>query len=263
MVWLPPKKEAAKVSELQVALDPLNPGQFFACCGLFEMIALEEPHALARFELDASRPRTAQFCVSTGVDLKSVLARLRVANAEFPDTGDAAIRPATISHNGTRLELDWWLDPFREKSGNLKCWAGQVTTSNLFSELLPMLDEASHGADLFNRPRMAKAKFGVDPRSAWNALDFGFSPNEHGADAATFPAVEVLAAIGLQGFRPKADRRDGVRYALWLEPLPAAVARMAFRAPWPGLPRREFEFSIAKRRQSYKYFTFAKEKQEQ
>ncbi len=251
------------MSELEVILDPLNPGQFFACCGLFETIVLEEPHALARFELDASRPRAAQFSVSTSIELKSVLARLRGANAEFPDKEvEAAIRPATISYNGIRMELDWWLDPFREKSGNLKCWAGQVTTANLFSELLPMLDETSQGADLFNRPRMAKAKFGVDPRSAWNALDFGFSPNEHGADAATFPAVEVLAAIGLQGFRPKADRRDGVTYALWQEPLPAAVARVAFRAPWPGLPRREFDFSIAKRGQSYKYFTFAKEKQE-
>ena len=123
-----------------------------------------------------------------------------------------------------------------------------------------MLDEGSQGTDLFNLPRMTKAKFGVDPRSAWKALDFGYSPNEHDTDAATFPAVEVLAAIGLQGFRPQAGRRERVSYALWQEPLPATVARMAFRAPWFGLRYREFEFSIAKRGQSYKYFTFAKEK---
>jgi CRISPR-associated protein Csx14 len=264
MVWFPRRKEAEKVSEMRISLDPLNPGQFFACCGLFETIVHEEDNALARFELDASRPRAAVFCVETRVELQGVLARLRAASAEFPDKKvEAAIRPATISYNGSRIELDWWLDPFREKAGNLKCWAGQVTTENLFSELLPMLDEASQGAHLFERWLMTKAKFGVDPRSAWNALDFGFSPNEHGADAATFPAVEVLAAIGLQSFRPKLDRRNGISYssyALWQEPLPAAVARMAFRAPWLGLGCREYEFSIAKRGQSYKYFTFAKEK---
>jgi CRISPR-associated protein Csx14 len=194
--------------------------------------------------------------------LKTVLASLRAATTEFPDKDvELSIRPARLLYNGCRIELDWWLDPFRGKPVNLKCWAGQVTTANLFSELLPMVDENSQGTELFNRPNMTKAKFGVDPRSAWNALDFGFSPNEHGSDAATFPAVEVLAAIGLQGFRPKAESREGVSYALWQEQLPAAIARMAFRAPWSGLGCREFEFSIAKRGQSYKYFTFAKEKQ--
>jgi CRISPR-associated protein Csx14 len=248
------------VSDLRISLDPLNPGQFFACCGLFELIHLEERGALARFDVDASRPRTAEFLVETSLDLKTMLGRLRTAKAEFPDGKiEAAIRPAAIPYNGCALTLDWWLDEFREKAVNLKCWAGQVTTGNLFSELLPLLGEEGSGLDLFTRPAMTKAKFGVDPRSAWNTLDFGFSPNEQGKDAATFPAVEILAAIGLQDFRPKVERRKGIFYSLWQNPLPAPVARLAFRSPWPGLSYRGFSFEIAKRGQSYKYFTFAKE----
>jgi CRISPR-associated protein Csb3 len=104
---------------------------------------------------------------------------------------------------------------------------------------------------------MTKTKFGVDPRSAWNTRDLGFSPNEQGRDSATFPTVEILAAIGLQGFRPNSDRRIGVQYSLWKTPLPASVARLAFREPWDGLPHSKYQFSIAKRGQSYKYFTFA------
>jgi CRISPR-associated protein Csx14 len=247
------------VADLKIRMDPLNPGQFFACCGLLDLIDLEGPGALAHFTFDPARPRVAHLVVGADVSLRAVIAGLKSAKARFPDEGGkapVAIRPAVVPYRGLEIELDWWLDEFREDTSNLKCWAGQVTTRNLFSELLSLLDEDSSGDDLFERPQMTKAKFGVDPRSAWNALDFGFSPNEHGADAATFPAVEILAAIGLQGFRPVVERRAGT-YSLWQVPLPASVARLAFTDPWRGLPARTYEFSIAKRGQSYKYFTFA------
>lgn len=251
------------MNELRVRLDPLNPGQFFACCGLLELVNLDHHGALSRFVLHQSQPRVADFMIG-GQDhcmgLADVLARLRIAEPEFPDQQiEPAIRPVSIPFNGTTLVLDWWLNEFRDGTVNLKCWAGQVTTNKLFSELLRSLDDTSSDADLFERLRMTKDKFGVDPRSAWNALDFGFSPNEHGRDSATFPAVEILAAIGLQSFRPQAERRQGVRYCLWQTPLPAAVARLAFRQPWTGLPHRQYSFSIKKRGQSYKYFTFAQD----
>jgi CRISPR-associated protein Csx14 len=254
------------VNDLRLRMDPLNPGQFFACCGLLELIELERPGALSRFDLDSGRPRVAEFSIQVEPDSSTLLGTFwnafREAGPEFPDEGiDPPVRPAVIPYGGSSLTLDWWLDEFRDKTQNLKCWAGQVTTRNLVSELLPLLDPESSGDDLFERARMTKAKFGVDPRSAWNTLDFGFSPNEHGRDAATFPAVEILAAIGLQGFRPDATRREGIGCSLWLEPLPAAVARLAFRATWDGLPCRHYSFSIEKRGQSYKYFTFASEKE--
>lgn len=248
------------MNNTRVCMDPRNPGQFFACCGLLELATLEEPFAVAAFEVDEKRPRVAEFVVTANsFNIEGTVSRLRSARVQYiHEEIEPSIRPATISYNGADLVIDWWLDVFREKAVNLKCWAGQVTTKNLFSELLPLMDE-SVSADLFRRWALTKAKFGVDPRSAWSALDFGFSPNEHGMDAATFPAVEILAAIGLQGFRPEAERREGVFYGLWQTPLPAAVARVAFRRPWEGLPHRGYRFSIARRGQSYKYFTFAED----
>jgi len=244
------------VNELRVCMDPMNPGQFFACCGLFELVGLYDPDALAHFALDSSRPRAAEFVCSTADNLKQILGALKSADVDYPDKEvDPPTRPSILRYRNHDLELDWWLDEFRQETTSFKCWAGQVTTAKLFSELLPLLDEESTGDDIFERARMTKSKFGVDPRSAWNALDFGFSPNEHGRDAATFPAVDILAAIGLQGFRP--ENRRTVTYHLWHVPLPPAVARVAFHSPWRGLPASAFRFSIDKRGQSYKYFAFA------
>ena len=252
------------MSELRVRMDPLNPGHFFACCGLLELVTVDHAGALSRFVLNESQPRVAEFVIETGeghgIELAEVLARLRAAALSYPgEEIEPAVRPVSIPYNGIALILDWWLNEFRDDTENLKCWAGQVTTKKVVSELLPLLSDADPDGDLFASSNMTKAKFGVDPRSAWNALDCGFSPNEHGHDSATYPAVEILAAIGLQGFRPQAERRDAVRYCLWQTPLPAAVARLAFCQPWTGLPHRPYSFSIKKRGQSYKYFTFAVE----
>jgi len=249
------------VSELRVRMDPLNPGQFFACCGLFELIDLDEPGVLAWFHLDSGRPRTAEFIMECSVRLDELLTRLRSKEPELLEARvEGSILPAMIRYGGRQLILDWWLNEFRDKAVNIKCWAGRVTTRILFHELLPLVDGSSSGGDIFERARMTKSKFGVDPRSAWNALDFGFSPDKHKKDAKTFPAVEILASIGLQSFRPA--RRGNLSYSLWRVPLPAIVTRQVFRSPWAGLPCRTYTFSILPRG-SYKYFTFGKESKDQ
>jgi CRISPR-associated protein Csx14 len=245
---------------LSVRLDPLNPGQFFACCGLFELLGIEEPGLLSSFAVDPLPPRVASFSLHSQNGppaLSRILNPLRVASVAFEPSGKEPVRPATIRFGETCLELDWWLDNFREETTNLKCWAGQVTTRRLFTELLPLLDVASSPEDLFDRAVSTSSLFGVDPRSAWNTLDLGFSPNEHNVASTVFPAVEVLAAIGLQYFRPESGDRSAVRYSLWRDRLPASVARLAFRAPWDGLKTLDLKFEICKRGQSYKYFSFA------
>lgn len=246
--------------ELRLPLDPCNPGQFFACCGLFELAAGKTAGTGAHFVCAEDRPRRAEFVVS-GPELpglETLLKGLRELTFDLVDSDEEAIRPVRLRVNGQTLELDWWLDEFREQATRLKCWAGKVTIRKLFEKLPPLIDDGVTADGLMTSGRMTKSKFGGDPRSAWNALDFGYSPNVHNQDAATYPAVEVLAAIGLQGFRPRAGRRDRVAYSLWTVDLPLAVARIAATAPWDGLPRFDYHFEIAKRGQSYKYFTFGK-----
>jgi len=246
---------------LQIHLDPLNPGQFFACCGLFELMSQGNPGLLSQFIFDPRSPRIAKFQIDATHgpnELSAVLRGLRSATSKFLNHELEAVRPAQLTFGTQEVTLDWWLDEFRDKTVNIKCWAGQVTTRRLFDELLPLVDADATCDDLFNRSALTSSLFGVDPRSAWNTLDLGYSPNEHKVASTVFPAVEILAAIGLQFFRPDSSRRSEVRYSLWKEPLPASIARLAFIEPWSGLPVESLAFEICKRGQSYKYFSFAK-----
>jgi len=254
------------VSELRVRTDPLNPGQFFACCGLFELMERMVPGACAQFVVSDANLRQAEFVVEAKQlpELETVLRGLRGAKFEQIEVAEKSVWPVRLSVAGEVFVLDWWLDAFREKPSNLKCWAGQVTAKKLFDDLLPLIEPSSGPGGLMTAAAMSKSKFGVDPRSAWNALDFGFSPDVQNKDTATYPAVEMLAAIGLQGFRPKVERREGVLRAafhLWTIPLPLAVARMGAVAAWDGLPRLDYQFLISKRGQSYKYFAQAEFRQ--
>jgi CRISPR-associated protein Csb3 len=230
---------------------------------LFDLLADGEGEVLARFEANEGRPRQAAFVVENArTELVALLTDLRGAGSKSARPKDReeleeSVFPVELWAGGREWRLDWWLDEFLDRTTSLKCWAGQVKSGNLVSELLTLIEPETADDELFRAWAMSKAKFGIDPRSAWNALDFGFSPNEHNKDAATYPAVEVLGCLGLQTFRPVLQRRQ-VRYNLWTECLPIMVARLAAFRPWTGLPRFEYEFSIDKRGQSYKFFEFAK-----
>lgn len=243
---------------VRIRMDPLNPGQFFACCGLFDLLTRPGEELIAWFEVDERSPRNARFVLRGASDsaVQGVLRELSVAKYEAVEHTEKTVKPVRVRFGPDTWEFDWWLDAFREETTNLKCWAGQVTSIRLFEELAPLVHAECRVEELFYHSKPTKSKFGVDPRSAWNALDYGFSPDQHNQDAATYPTVELLAAVGLQGFRPDATKRR-VGYALWTAPLAASVARSAAIAPWDGLPHSAYQFDIAKRGQSYKYFTYS------
>lgn len=246
--------------ELRIPLDPLNPGQFFACCGLFECCSWAQPLARAWFAADESSPRRAGFVLETPApfDLAGALEAFKNAAYEpLADYDQKAVQPVKVALGSRNVVLDWWLDVFREETTPFKCWAGQVTSGKLFADLPALIEPATPAGTLFCAPKPTRSKLGIDPRSAWNALDFGFSPDKHNRDTATYPIVEVLGAFGIQAFRPVAPKRESIPYCLWGAPLPVAVARLAAFSPWSGLPLFRYEFSIAKRGQSYKFFTFA------
>ena len=249
--------------ELRIPFDPCNPGQFYACCGLIELFELSGAQTLSKFVVNWKRPREATFVLASDAALElgaiaNAVREARYKPLQRPEAEDKtpetdSIAPAQVAIFGREIVLDWWLGWFRQKASQLKCWAGQVTTQKLICVLPALLA----GENLsFDEGVPTTTRFGIDPRSAWVALNLGYSPNEQGQESRTYPVVEMLGAFGLQGFRPAGSRAEGFTYHLWLTPLPRVVARSVCARSWPGCESAAYRFSLGVRG-SYKYFSFA------
>jgi len=235
----------AHTTTLGITVDPTNPGQFFACCGLLELADRLWPGAEGWFD-------SGTFCLKCAGELPAILNALLARQPEsITSLGDdlpvkPIIAPLKITLDGATeagktLILDTWmrigLDKGRPTAmGNSpwNFWSGQQTAGGIWSALCAELKQqlptipADHLTNLFAHRVLLSGRFGFDPGAAWDALDAGFSPNAQNLAVASSPAVELLAAVGIQRFRPKmGDDRRSFTYALWPIPLAPAVAACA------------------------------------
>lgn len=231
---------------ITIAVDPTNPGQFFACCGLLELADRLRPGAEGWFAADGQTFHVA--CCDTLETLLAVLVmdpptevlRLESNGLEVPPI----IAPLAFTFDGgstTAIVLDAWtriavLKGVSQVVSNSpwNFWSGQQTAlriwSGLRAELVAQLSKfgSEELETIFSQRLLQKGRFGFDPGPAWNALDVGFSPNEQGIEVESSPATEMLAAVGLQRFRPMMnDSRDGFDYFTWHFPNEPAVAAAA------------------------------------
>jgi CRISPR-associated protein Csb3 len=80
---------------------------------------------------------------------------------------------------------------------------------------------------VFGKAKKTVSPFYFDSRRDGTSLDIGFSPDEQQMSVEAYPAVESLALVGLQRFRPRIDETTqptSFVYTAWAEPLPATVA---------------------------------------
>jgi hypothetical protein len=271
---------------IRVQVDPANPGQFFACCGLLELADRFWPGAVGAFDGPA-------FHIETDGELITLLHSLVECRAEEVtrlETGvevKPLIAPLRLTFNTTipfALILDGWMT-VRVVKGEAAAvanppwnfWSGQQTSLRIWSALRaaladqlteflklksvepePKARKPMPGAtaklppdrleDLFTRRVQLSGRFGFDPGPAWNALDAGFSPNEQGMEVASSPAVELLAAVGLQRFRPNmAPDRQTFDYFTWGRPLAPVVAAAAAAGSVPAPPSARFRGHVISR----------------
>ncbi|MGD1277503.1 MAG: hypothetical protein ABR964_09785 [Tepidisphaeraceae bacterium] len=229
-----------RAANVRLAVDPTNPGQYFACCGLLEVADRLQSGAQGWFAGD-------QFLMACGHSIRQLLNTLLAHPAE-PVTSLAnglAVKPIVAplkitlnSKDSNTLLLDSWMRIRLDKGrpiamGNppWNFWSGQQTSCGIWNSLrdeivrqLPTL--ADDGLrNLFTQRILLTGRFGFDPGAAWDALDAGFSPNAQDLSVASSPATELLAAVGIQRFRPVVSNdRQSFTYALWPVPLPPAVA---------------------------------------
>ena len=88
---------------IRVNVDPTNPGQFFACCGLLELADRLWPGAEGWFEKGC-----CEFCLNAAGSLSEIIAEVSSSElATCVDEGESSIHPVIVER--FNLKLNWWL----------------------------------------------------------------------------------------------------------------------------------------------------------
>jgi hypothetical protein len=228
-------------ASLIVNLEPTNPGQFFACCGVLELSHHLWPGTEGWFEgehfhLQMKGPEDVGGVIASLVD---VCLNLEVEAQEVPGV-DPKIAPLKLGPP-LNMHLDWWLTVRRQKNYFFKTWAANATSRQMLTKWQPLLTQCAdrireEPANLLFETQWQQGSYGFDCDMGWDRLDVGFSLNEHSQHKKlpVRPATELLGAIGLQRFRPVIDRASGsARYTSWGTRLSAPVAAAAVRGTFP------------------------------
>jgi CRISPR-associated protein Csx14 len=267
---------------ITVNLDPFNPGQVLACCGLFELSELLSEGGRGWFYREGKDWR---FSIETPLSLTDVMAFLKKSGVEPIGEQDPRIAPlrdrereevlnrrkcpVILRTPKSDITLSWWWNPIltddsRWAAGAFKGWGGQVSHVELLREFMgriPDPDSLPEPERIFEGTLLCKTSFGFDSRGCWTTRDLGYSSDEvygGGGKIRVSPAVEVLAFIALQTFRPRRGG-DAIEYYLWRWPLPVVPARFAL----PGVVKADLvgfraEVKLRGTRGAYKCFKEAR-----
>jgi hypothetical protein len=240
---------------IEIHATPLNPVQYLACCGVFEIVARFDTRATAHWTTNAS----PAFEIASKINEADALQCVSNAITDWDcwrtvTFGDETVcLDVSFTLNGEvrTVSLDWWyeyLNPdgrIKEKSA-WKMYAGQQTAEGITKGMssvaagLVMSAQLSTFSQVIGLNCGMTGRFGLDPRSSRNALDAGYSANDLKLKIATYPFAEVLALIGAHHFFPHRTRQSAgiestrgwidkgtFQYGLWTATLPIALARAA------------------------------------
>jgi CRISPR-associated protein Csx14 len=246
----------------RVEVDATNPGQFFACCGLFELTSRLDPATVAHFE-------ESHFLVAGSPTLAGVLELLTTASLQQVEALDSTASPIHLGEP-FELRLDWWKDT-ASGGRDLKTWAGTMQSGRITQAMVAALrDPALHRESLLDTgqivydpldPTIKVEPFYFDSRRTPNShsRDVGFSPNDLALTTTAFPAVEALCLVGLQRFRPSPVQRRVLDYRVWRTSLPVSIASavVAGAVPLTSTDRYRFEVWYRTGQKKHKAFRAA------
>ncbi len=211
---------------ITVSVDPTNPGQFFACCGLLELADRLWLGAEGWFAADGR-----EFRIACGGTLSKLVESIATAELKHTREVDPYSSPFLIGKPFRHLSIEWW-ETDQTGAKDLKVWAGTMESFGIAYAMQQALkDERFRLPTLFDvgmvvpnphEPSKKKEPYYYDARRAPNAhsRDIGFSPNDLGSTTIAHPAVELLCVVGLQVARPrKTDESRIYDYFIWTVPL--------------------------------------------
>lgn len=235
---------------IRLDVDLTNPGQFFGCCGVFELAQRLWPGATAHFE-------EAHFVVSDG-DLNGLVTKTARARLEV-------LEPANQTSSALRLvepfdlRLDWW-----KFERGMKTWAGRMSVDRIATSLQRDLPHTLNNG-FFADGRVVVGADGkkVEPYyfdgrrgAAALPLDVGFSSDALSLETVAFSATEFFTLVGLQRFRPCEAKLRVYRYRAWRAPLPATLAALAAANTIPDTgPLFQFESAFRTDQRKHKAFS--------
>ena len=235
---------------IRIPVDLTNPGQFFGCCGVFELAQRLWPGATARFG-------TGQFVVSEG-DLNELVAVTTRAPLQVLEPNN---QTSSALHLGTpfNLRLDWW-----KSERGLKTWAGRMSVDRIATSLQRDLrNSVSNG--FFDDGHVVLGTDGkkvepyyFDGRRGATALplDAGFSSDALSLETVAFSATEFYTLVGLQRFRPASMKQRIYQYRAWRTSLPATLAALAMTNAIPDDgPLYQFESAFRTDQRKHKAFS--------
>ena len=221
---LPPKE----VNTVSLALDPANPGHFFACCGLFELASRAHPEATAFF--DGNR-----FIIRAPTTLADLLGQITGSLIITLALDDATASPLFISEP-FNLRIDWWKNAGTASSA-LKVWAGTMEAPRIAKAMQKAIDSSKGGEVLFDlriaydvadkTKKVEPFYFDANRGPNSDSRDVGFSPNDLGFETLAAPAVEFLCLVGLQRGIPQPAGNRLFDYHLWSKPIPVSLLAAA------------------------------------
>ncbi len=235
---------------IRLDVDLTNPGQFFGCCGVFELAHRLWPGTNGHFE-------GACFVVSEG-DLNELVTKTAHAQLEVlePDNQtSSALRLA----EPFGLRIDWW-----KFERGLKTWAGRMSVDRIATSLQRDLPTTVRNG-FFDDGRVVVGADGkkvepyyFDGRRGASALplDVGFSADALSLETVAFSATEFFTLLGLQRFRPSEVKLRLYRYRAWRTPLPVTLAALAAAATLPDDgPLFQFESTFRTDQRKHKAFS--------
>ncbi len=220
-------------STIEVNVDVSNPGQVFACCGIFELthrMATGKDRALGWFE-DIDKVHT-KFLIDAYdqnedlIRLNDILQKLKKCKITALEYNDKE-GPVLIGEPFNMI-IDW-RKPFPQ-NGSVKTWAGQQKISSILNIIQKSIPKIVQENNLFEYSYTTDKKFTkFDPSNMGTSIDAGFSYNtikgKLGMKFSSFIYTELLSLIGLQGFVPINIDRKRRLYNIWKEPIRLELAR--------------------------------------
>lgn len=273
--------------QISINVDPSNPGQFFACCGLLELADRLWPGVEGWFEEDDTKFKLINHRVKvTSAELLSVLrsgamnsnmtteqiSRLkRLLNLKkssmSPTEQEEKLKLQNLwrverIHCGDSVDLwvDWWNDSF-SGGAQFKTWAGKQFALDLVLGMQDALqdpgiskvneeDWLGSARRIDSLPLYFDARFGGSSSS----IDVGFSLDALKLGMEANPLVELAAFIGLQRFRPAESSRKRFRYYTWILPMDSSVASAVVGGNISVFRSTAYEFQLLYRTQYLKSF---------